>query len=139
MVFTGGSKMSFRTNAAIVKQLPASLNGEVGRVFFAELEQCMHAHRPFVVLDCSKLRHVDRATIQLLLCCLEEAMKRNGDVKLAAVSASAKASLKLVGIDRLFEFFDTVAEAMGNDRQAEEAVTSSALLAGPLQASESAA
>ena len=35
-----------------------------------------------MVLDCSNVRQLDRAGIQVLLRCLEEAMKRNGDVKL---------------------------------------------------------
>jgi anti-anti-sigma regulatory factor len=55
---------------------------------------------------------MDRPVIQLLLCCLEEVMKRNGDVKLSAVSAAARAILRLTGVDRLFEVFDTNAEAL---------------------------
>ena len=48
----------------------------------------------------------------MLLCCLEEAMKRNGDVKLASVPAAAEAILQLTLVDRLFEAFDSTAEAI---------------------------
>jgi len=48
---------------------------------------------------------------------LEEAIKRSGDVKLAAVSAGARSALKLVGVDRLFEIFDTNAEAVNSFRR----------------------
>jgi anti-anti-sigma regulatory factor len=44
----------------------------------------MNNDRAYIVLDCSKVGVMDRSAIYLLLCCLEEAMKRNGDVKLAA-------------------------------------------------------
>jgi anti-anti-sigma regulatory factor len=59
---------------------------------------------------------LDRPAIQLLLCCLEEAIKRNGDVKLAAVPPGARSALKLTGVDRLFEMFDTNAEAVNSFR-----------------------
>ena len=41
-------------------------------------------------------------------------MKRNGDVKLTALRAEAMAALELTGIDRLFETFDTIAEAVNS-------------------------
>jgi len=52
-----------------------------------------------------------------MLCCLEEAVKRNGDVKLAAVPAGARSTLKLTGIDRIFEIFDTNVEAASSFRR----------------------
>jgi len=47
-----------------------------------------------------------------LLCCLEEAMKRNGDVKLAAIPDGVRALLEHTGAGRVFEGFDTTAEAL---------------------------
>ena len=85
-----------------------------GRLFFKELENRMNVDRPCVVLDCSKVREMDRLAIHMLLCCLEEAMKRDGDVKLAAVSLSARKILGLTGIDQLFEIYDTEAEAVNS-------------------------
>jgi anti-anti-sigma regulatory factor len=50
--------------------------------------------------------------VQAILYCLEEAMKRNGDVKLAAVPRAAAEILELTKVDSLFELFDTPAEAV---------------------------
>jgi anti-anti-sigma factor len=106
--------MTLRAFAVTVKQLPGTLSLKQGRQFFDELESCMNVDRPCIVLDCSKIFQMDRSAIHLLLCCLEEAMKRNGDVKLTAVSAEAIAILKLSGVDRLFEVFDTNADAINS-------------------------
>ncbi len=39
-------------------------------------------------------------------------MKRNGDLKLAAVSAGPRAVLEFTGIDGLFEIYETAPEAV---------------------------
>jgi anti-anti-sigma regulatory factor len=106
--------MTLRNRTVAVKQLPEKLNAKQGRFFFGELESCMNVDRPCVVLDCSKLRQMDNSAVHLMLCCLEEALKRNGDVKLAAIPTGAAAILELAGIDRLFEVFDTSAEAVSS-------------------------
>ena len=85
-----------------------------GRLFFKELESRMNIDRPCIVLDCSRVREMDRFAIHMLLCCLEEAMKRDGDVKLAAVSPSARETLELTRVDRLFEIYDTETEAVNS-------------------------
>ena len=48
----------------------------------------------------------------MLLHCMEQAMKRDGDLKLAAVSPQAAVILELMRVDRLFETFETAAEAV---------------------------
>jgi anti-anti-sigma regulatory factor len=106
--------MTLRIRTVAVKQLPEVLNAKQGRLFFKELESCVNVDRPCLVLDCSKLRRMDSSVVHLMLCCLEEALKRNGDVKLAAIPAGATAILELSGIDRLFEVFDTTADAVSS-------------------------
>jgi anti-anti-sigma factor len=101
----------------VVKQLPETLSVKQGRGFFREVESCLNADRPRVVLDCSKVRQLDSAGIQVLLRCLEEAMKRNGDVKLAAIPPGTAAILELTRVDRLFEAFDSTAEAVNSFQQ----------------------
>lgn len=122
--------MTSRTCAVVVKQVPERLNENGGRLFFNELESCMNVDRPSIVFDCSKVSQMDRASIILLLCCLEEAIKRNGDVKLAAISAEARAMLKLSAADRLFEIFDTAAEAASSFRQLSSSSVASAFAPG---------
>ena len=112
--------MRHRTAAFEVKEFPGALNTPQGRLFLGEVQSYLHDERPCIVLDCSKIDQMDRPSIQLLLCCLEEAIKRNGDVKLAAVPAGAKSTLKLAGVDRIFEIFDTNAEAVNSFRRLSE-------------------
>ena len=99
-----------------VKEFPEALNAIRGRRFLGELRSNLHDDRPYIVLDCSKVSQLDRPAIQLLLCCLEEAIKRNGDVKLAAVPPRARSALKFTGVDMLFEIFDTNVEAVNSFR-----------------------
>jgi anti-anti-sigma factor len=106
--------MRFRPCTVTVTQLPEKLDMKQGRLFFNELESRMNIDRPCVVLDCSKVRAMDRFAIHMLLCCLEEAMKRDGDVKLAAVSPSARETLELTRVDRLFEIYDTETDAVNS-------------------------
>jgi anti-anti-sigma regulatory factor len=105
-------RMTLPPRAVSIKHLPEKLDVKRGRLFFRDLAGCMNVERPCIVLDCSKVREMDKHTIHLLLCCLEGAIKRNGDVRLAAVSATALLSLELGGIARLFRIFDTVDEAV---------------------------
>jgi anti-sigma B factor antagonist len=98
----------------VVKQLPEKLSVEQGRMFLLEVEPSLKAERPRMVLDCSKVRQLDSAGIQVLLHCLEEAMKQNGDVKLAGVPPVALAILELTKVDSLFELFESTADAVNS-------------------------
>ena len=106
--------MTLRQRNIIVKQLPESLSALQARAFLCELESYIQCDRPCLVLDCSKLDHMDMPTVHLLLFCLEEAMKRNGDVKLAEVSPEAMAILESSGIEGLFKIFDSTPEAINS-------------------------
>ena len=109
--------MGHRASVFEVKEFTGVLNALQARLFLREVQSYLYDDRPCIVLDCSKIAHMDRPSIQLLLCCLEEAIKRNGDVKLAAVPPGARSTLKLTGVDRIFEIFDTNAEAVNSFRR----------------------
>ena len=96
----------------VVMQVPEQLN--LGQVpsFLQELAPLLESHRPRIVLDCSQVRYIDGAGIEMLLHCLEEAMKRDGDLKLADVSPESKVLLELMRVDRVFEVFATAEEAV---------------------------
>jgi anti-anti-sigma regulatory factor len=99
----------------------------------------MHIDRSGIVLDCSQVRQIDKSAIFLLLCCLEDAMMRDVDVKLAAVSSEARAMLHFTGVDRLFESFGTRAEAISSFRQLPiDAALGASLPGNSHRASESA-
>jgi anti-anti-sigma factor len=108
--------MTSREVAAMVKELPETLSVKLGRRFLSELKITMSEDRPCIVLDCSNVRIMDRSIIHVLLCCLEEAIKHNGDVRLAAVREGARSTLEITGVGRLFEIFETNADAVNSFR-----------------------
>ncbi len=75
-------------------------------------EKCSETERPRFVFDCSLIRNMDIPTIQLLLSSLEEAMKCNGDLRLAALRPEAESTLRLSGVSRLFETYATTEAAV---------------------------
>lgn len=95
----------------IVMELPEKLNHVEGRTFLAEMKPLLENDRPRIVLDCSQVQHIDSAGIEVLLECMDEVMKRDGDLKLATLSPSCAAILELMRVDRLFEVFETADEA----------------------------
>ena len=99
--------MALQLRTVSVKRLPEVVSKEQEWAFLEELKSCLHVDRPRIVLNCANVRAFDRSSLRLLLCCLEEAMKRNGDVRLAGVPASARAVLESAGFDRLFRVIQT--------------------------------
>jgi anti-anti-sigma factor len=97
-----------------VQQLPEQLSVKQGRAFFREVESCLNVDRPRVVLDCSRVQLLDGAGVRVLLSCLEAAMKRNGDVKLAVIPPGAAAVLELARVDHIFEVFESTADAVNS-------------------------
>jgi anti-sigma B factor antagonist len=104
--------MKQRTRFVSIGRLPLELNRAKNQSSYHDLERCINVNRPAVVLDCSMVQVFDRPVLHLLLCCLEEAMKRNGDIRLAALSPEAQSVLESTGVDRLFHCFETVDEAV---------------------------
>lgn len=104
--------MSLPGRAVIVKELPIKCNPGTSRQFLDELvSDLTQVVRPAVVLDCASASIVDRRMLRLILCALEEAMKRNGDVRLAGLHKDAWAVLEAAGSADLFKHFENVAEA----------------------------
>lgn len=109
--------MTNQEHAVEVKVLPPSLNEEVGRTFMTEIESCMDVSHCKMVLDCSDIRQFDRAVVYLLLCCLEAAMKHSGEIRLASLPTGAEAVLEHAGASRLFDIYDTTAQAVRSFQQ----------------------
>jgi len=94
-----------------VKRVPERVNLKEAREFLRAVEPILHSDRPQVVFDLSNVRQLDSAGVDMLLHCMSEAMKRDGDVKLAAPSAEAMVILELTRTGRLFEIYDTATDA----------------------------
>lgn len=104
--------MIIKMRTVTVHEIPEKVTAKEEKSFLNDLQHYVETERPRLVLDCSRIRKMDNATIHLLLSCLEEAMKRNGDVKLAGLDPQARATLSLTGADRLFEIFPATADAV---------------------------
>lgn len=104
--------MTIQIRTVTVKQLPDAMSAKEARYFFGEIKKSMDVDRPRMVLDCSRARPFDKAMVYLLLCCLGEAIKRNGDIKLSALPPGSQEIMELTGVNRIFEIYKTAAAAV---------------------------
>jgi anti-anti-sigma factor len=95
----------------IVKRVPESLNLKQARVFLEEVRPLLEHDRPQLVFDLSLVRKIDSAGVDMLLHCMQEAARRDGDLKLASLSPQAQVVLDLMRASRLFEIFASSADA----------------------------
>ncbi len=96
----------------VVMQVPEILNVKEVDIFMQELGPLLESNRPRIVLDCSQVRCMESAGVEMLLRCLEEVLKRDGDLKLAALSPEAEVILELMRVARVFETFQTCDDAV---------------------------
>ena len=101
----------YNNGPVIVMELPEKLKLAEVRTLMDDLRPVLETDRPRIVLDCSRVEHIDGAGVNMLLHFLQEAMKRDGDLKLAAVSPASAIVLEMMRVDRLFEVFETPEEA----------------------------
>jgi anti-anti-sigma factor len=102
----------YGSEAVTVIAVPARLNHVDAGTFLNELQPLLESDLALIVLDCSQVRYVDSAGLEVLSRCLQESMKRNGDLNLVAVSPASRVILELILADRLFETFETREEAV---------------------------
>jgi len=95
----------------VIMQLPEELNVKEVDKFMQEMGPLLESNRPRIVLECSQVRSMESAGVEMLLRCLEEVLKRDGDLKLAALSPEAEVILELMRVARVFETFSTSEEA----------------------------
>ncbi len=96
----------------VVKRVPALLNSRQARLFREEVRPLIQIDRPQLVFDLAAVRQIDAAGIDMLLECMTEASKRDGDLKLANLSPHAAVILELTRTDRLFEIYETATDAV---------------------------
>lgn len=103
------------SGSIIVRRLPKITGNGQNKGFLRELERVIASvDRPRLVLDCTALERMEKPALQMLLFCLEQTLKRNGDVRLAGVSPAARAALSSTRIDRLFQLFDSIEDAVSS-------------------------
>ncbi len=96
----------------IVKRIPERLNMKQARKFQQEVRPFLQSDRPQLVFDLSLVKQIDAAGVDMLLTCMSEAMRRDGDLKLAALSPQAAIILELTRTDRLFEIYENSTDAV---------------------------
>jgi len=103
--------MSFR-RPVLIMEMPEQLNVLEVEGFMQDLQPLLEVEQPRIVFDCSHVREMDRAGVDMLMHCLELAMNLDGDLKLAALSAEAQAVLGLMGVAGVLQGFETSDEAV---------------------------
>ncbi|PYY20310.1 MAG: hypothetical protein DMG60_00560 [Acidobacteria bacterium] len=95
----------------VVKRMPDKVNRQEAQKFFADVQPFVTSDRPQLVFDLSQVKQLDAAGVEMLLRCVAEVMKRDGDLKLASPSRQASMVLELTRTDRLFEIYASSTEA----------------------------
>ena len=103
--------METSSRPVVVKRVPERLNMRQARLFANEVRPFLRSDRPQLVLDLSGVHQLDAAGVDMLLHCMSEATKRDGDVKLASLSPHAAVVLELTRTDRLFEIYENATDA----------------------------
>ncbi len=96
----------------VVKRMPAKVNLQEAKKFSKDVAPFLGVDRPQVVFDLSQVKQLDAAGVDMLLHCMAQAMKRDGDLKLAALSPEAAVVLELTRTERLFEIYHTSSDAV---------------------------
>lgn len=96
----------------VVVGLPQRLTRAHGRDFLLEIGPLLDVDRPRIVFDCSQVREIDRAGTDMLLHCVEQVIRQDGELTLSAVPAKIMAVLELTCVDRLFEIFQSNSDAV---------------------------
>ncbi|PYX78380.1 MAG: hypothetical protein DMG66_05630 [Acidobacteria bacterium] len=106
-----GTVSNERSRPVVVKRMPERMTLPQARAFLREVQPFLNADRPQLVFDLSTVRQMDSAGVEMLLRCMDRAMHRDGDVKLAALSPQSAVVLELSRAARLFEIYDTSTDA----------------------------
>lgn len=95
----------------VVKRMPEKMNQREARKFLQDVQPFLTADRPQLVFDLSQVKQLDAAGVEMLLQCVSEVMKRDGDLKLASLSRQAAMVLELTRAGRMFEIYENSTEA----------------------------
>ena len=104
--------METNNRPVVVKRVPERMNARAARDFLHDVEPFLSIDRPQLVFDLSEVLQLDAAGVEVLLRCMSEAHKRDGDVKLASPSQQAAVVLELTRTERLFEIYETSVDAV---------------------------
>jgi anti-sigma B factor antagonist len=104
--------MEINSRPVVVKRMPEKVNARSARDFWQDVQPFLSVDRPQLVFDLSPVMQLDAAGVEMLLRCMSEAHRRDGDLKLAAPSEQAAVVLELTRTERLFEIYETSMDAV---------------------------
>ena len=99
-------------SSIVVKTLAKRLGRSEVAAFRQEMQNVLRLDQPRIVVDFGSVTHLDSAGVEALLHCLSASVRRDGELKLAALSPQAVAILEMTRVGRLFEVFPTVEDAV---------------------------
>jgi anti-anti-sigma factor len=100
------------SQGVVVKTLPSRLDAEDLIAFQQDMQLVLESDSPQIVLDLSAVKYLGSSGIEFLLECLSQVVRRDGDMKLAALSPESAALLALTRVERFFEIFRTVEDGV---------------------------
>lgn len=92
-------------SSAVVVKMPEALDAKSARKLGRQLKSRIAGDAPFVVLDLSRVKHIDLPGLEGLLLCMEEVARHDGSLQLSGVSPEAATLLELTRIHQLMQKF----------------------------------
>jgi len=92
-------------SSAVVVKMPEALDAKSARKLGRQLKSRIAGDAPFVVLDLSRVKHIDLPGLEGLLLCMEEVARHDGSLQLSGVSPEAATLLELTRVNQLMQKF----------------------------------
>jgi anti-anti-sigma factor len=102
------------SRSTIVIELPEQVSAKQARAVIRQVKPALRMDEPCVVVDLSRVRSLDLAGLDVLLQCMTQVANRDGSLRLAGVSPQAATILELTRMDRVFDLFPSVSEAVAS-------------------------
>jgi anti-sigma B factor antagonist len=99
-------------SSVVVKTLAERLDRSEVATFRQEMRKVLRMDRPRIIFDFCSVTQLDSAGIESLLHCLSVIVRRDGELKLAALSPQAATILEMTRVGRFFEIFPAVEDAV---------------------------
>ena len=99
-------------SSVVVKTLADRFDRSEVASFRRKMQEVLRRDQPRIVFDLSSVTHLDSAGIKFLLDCLSTIVRRDGELKLAALSPQAEMILEITRVGRLFEVFPAAEDAV---------------------------
>jgi anti-sigma B factor antagonist len=103
--------MRSASRPVFVKRVPSRFDREHAIRFYSEARLVLNSDRPQIVFDMSNTGYMDSGGLDVLLRCLREAMKCDGDVKLAGLIPPVSIVLEMTRIGPFFEVYENTTAA----------------------------